>query len=162
MWLAALVFGLPLIEISLFVTVGGRIGLWATLGIILVTALFGMWIIRAQGDRAQRNLRAALNARRDPTTVLANDVLIVIAGTLLVLPGFFTDFCGLLLLLPPVRARLMRNAGRRAQSLRASRGANAPWGDDAAPPPRHPGAAEVIDATWEELPPNAPRDQGRH
>lgn len=162
MWLAALIIGLPLVEISLFVTVGGRIGLWATLGIVLATAVFGMWVIRAQGGRAQHHLKDALNARRDPTKVVANDVLIVIAGTLLVMPGFFTDMCGLLLLVPAVRAALTRYAGRRANASGPSRPASAPWDDRGPTAPRRPGATDIIDATWEELPPAAPRDQTRH
>ncbi|HEY0212692.1 MAG TPA: FxsA family protein, partial [Paenirhodobacter sp.] len=50
---------------------------------------------------------------RDPTTPLANGAMTVMAGMLLILPGFFTDACGLLLLLPPVRALLRRAVGRR-------------------------------------------------
>ena len=50
MWLLALILGLPLIEISLFVTVGAWLGLWVTLAIVIGTAAFGIWLIRNQGD----------------------------------------------------------------------------------------------------------------
>lgn len=157
MWLAALILGLPLIEISLFVTIGGRIGLWATLGIILGTAVFGIWLIRMQGDRAQRNLKTALDARKNPTSALANDVLVVVAGALLVLPGFFTDACGLLLLLPFVRTGLTRYAARRARDGIGAHARSTAWTDGTPKAPRHNRAEDIIDATWEELPPNDAR-----
>ena len=87
MWLIALILGLPLIEISLFVTVGAWLGLSVTLAIVVGTAVFGIWLIRRQGERAQRDLKTALRARSNPAQALASDVLMVVAGALLVLPG---------------------------------------------------------------------------
>lgn len=152
MWLLALILGLPLIEISLFVTVGAWLGLWLTLAIVIGTGAFGIWLIRSQGERAQRDLKVALKARSNPAYALASDVLIVVAGALLVLPGFFTDFCGILLLLPPVRHAVMRLAQRRAQAAVTAHlysAAKAAASGMAQPRPK---PDMVIDATWEELP----------
>ncbi|WP_136683081.1 FxsA family protein [Falsirhodobacter xinxiangensis] len=99
MWLFAILIGLPLIEISLFVTIGAAIGLWWTLAVVLGTAMAGMSIIRAQGGaQHMRKLQS------DPMTPLANKAMLVFAGMMLILPGFLTDTLGLLLLLPPVRS----------------------------------------------------------
>lgn len=155
MWLVALILGLPLIEISLFVTVGAWIGLWGTLGIVLGTAVLGIWLIRTQGDRARRNLRKALEARTNPVGALASDVLVVVAGALLVLPGFFTDACGLVLLLPPVQHALTRYAAQRARSTMDARVQTTEWSAGSTVPSsaRHR-PDQVIDTTWEELPPD--------
>lgn len=152
MWLLALILGLPLIEISLFVTVGAWLGLWLTLAIVIGTGAFGIWLIRSQGERAQRDLKVALKTRSNPAYALASDVLIVVAGALLVLPGFFTDVCGILLLLPPVRHAVMRLAQRRAQAAVTAHlysAAKAAASGMAQPRPK---SDMVIDATWEELP----------
>lgn len=144
MWFAALLFGLPVVEIALFVTVGAWLGLWLTLAIVFGTALLGAWIIREQGVRAGDSLRRALEARRDPGSALADGALIVGAGILLILPGFFTDTCGLLLLVPPVRQAVIDALARRVQVQQAS------WPDPYGSARR---GADVIDTTWEELPP---------
>ena len=152
MWLLALILGLPLIEISLFVTVGAWLGLWMTLAIVVGTAVFGIWFIRSPGERAQRDLKTALQTRSNPARAFASDVLTVVAGALLVLPGFFTDVCGLLLLLPPVQHALTRLAQRRAQAAVSAHlysAAKAAASNMASSRPR---PDEVIDTTWEELP----------
>ena len=152
MWLLALILGLPLIEISLFVTVGAWLGLWMTLAIVVGTAILGIWLIRRQGERAQRDLKTALQARSNPARALASDVLMVVAGALLVLPGFFTDACGLLLMLPPVQHALTRIAQRRAQAAVTAHLYSAAKAAASGMAPSRPRPDEVIDTTWEELP----------
>ena len=152
MWLFALILGLPLIEISLFVTVGAWLGLWLTLAIVIGTAVFGIWLIRSQGERAQRDLKVALQTRSNPAQALALDVLTVVAGALLVLPGFFTDVCGILLLLPPVRHAVMRHAERRAKAAVATHLYAAAKAAASGKAQARPKPGEVIDTTWEELP----------
>jgi UPF0716 protein FxsA len=123
-----------------------------TLAIVVGTAVFGIWLIRSQGERAQRDLKTALQARRNPARAFASDVLTVVAGALLVLPGFFTDICGLLLLLPPVQHALTQLAQRRAQaavSAHLNSAAKTAASNMASSRPR---PDEVIDTTWEELP----------
>jgi UPF0716 protein FxsA len=93
----------PLIEIALFIQVGGWIGLWPTLLIVLLTAMLGSWLVRTQGAREMQNLRGAFNDLRDPTEPLASGAMILFAGALLLTPGFFTDAIGFALLIPKVR-----------------------------------------------------------
>ena len=152
MRLLALILGLPLIEISLFVTLGAWLGLWVTLAIVVGTAVLGLWLIRSQGERAQRDLKTALQARSNPARALASDVLTVVAGVLLVLPGFFTDVCGLLLLLPPVQHALTRYAQRSAQAAVSAHLYSAAKAAASGMGSSRPRPDEVIDTTWEELP----------
>ncbi|PYF11914.1 UPF0716 protein FxsA [Rhodobacter viridis] len=113
MWFLMLLMAWPLIEIGLFVEIGGRLGLWPTLGLVLGTAALGIAVLRAQGDRAQAGLRQAMQGFGNPAVPLAQEALILVAGGLLILPGFFTDLAGLLLLLPPVRALLIARLSKR-------------------------------------------------
>ena len=110
----------PLIEIGLFVTVGGRIGFWATMAIIFGTFALGVVVIRMQGGGAMMRARQGLRAGQMPTVDLGRGLFSVMAGVLLILPGFLTDILGLLLLLPPVRALLggaiLSRLGGRATS----------------------------------------------
>ena len=104
MWLLFAFILVPLIEIGLFIQVGGAIGLWPTLAIVLLTAVAGSYLVRSQGARELANLRNSFGTMRDPSQPLANGAMILFAGALLLTPGFFTDFVGFLLLLPPFRA----------------------------------------------------------
>ncbi len=103
MWLFVLFLVVPLIEIALFVQVGGFIGLWWTLAIVVLTAVVGTSMIRAQGVRAMEEVRSSFNNLRDPTEPLAHGAMILLSGALLLTPGFFTDFVGFSLLFAPVR-----------------------------------------------------------
>ena len=98
-----LFLAVPIIEIALFIQVGGLIGLFPTLAIVVLTAILGTWMIRAQGLREMANLRSSFNDLRDPTEPLAHGAMILVAGALLLTPGFFTDAIGFLLLFPPFR-----------------------------------------------------------
>ncbi len=104
MWLFALFIAVPIIEIGLFIQVGGAIGLWPTLAIVVITAIIGTAMIRVQGANALRDLQHRFNALEDPSEPLAHGAMILFSGALLLTPGFFTDTIGFLLLLPPVRS----------------------------------------------------------
>lgn len=103
MLLFLLFVGVPLIEIALFIQVGGAIGIWWTLAIVIVTAVLGTRLIRAQGVLAMNDLRNSFNEMRDPSEPLAHGAMILFAGALLLTPGFFTDALGFALMIPPVR-----------------------------------------------------------
>ena len=105
MWLLLAFIAVPLIEIALFIQVGGFIGMWWTLLIVLVTAFVGANLVKSQGAREMANLRGSFNELRDPTEPLANGAMILFAGALLLTPGFFTDAVGFSLLIPQVRAK---------------------------------------------------------
>lgn len=96
----------PLIEIALFIQVGGFIGLWPTLAIVILTAAAGTFLIRSQGTAVMMQLRETMNDLRDPTEPLAHGAMVLFAGALLLTPGFFTDALGLSLMIPGVRGRI--------------------------------------------------------
>lgn len=93
----------PIIEIALFIQVGDLIGLWPTLSIVIVTAVLGTWLVRTQGRMALGQLQNSFSQLDDPTEPLAHGAMILLAGALLLTPGFFTDAVGFALLIPPVR-----------------------------------------------------------
>lgn len=135
-WLFLLV---PIIEIGLFIQVGGLIGLWPTLAIVVLTAIVGTALMRSQGAQAWLEIQRSFGEMRDPTRPLAHGVMILVAGMLLLTPGFFTDTMGMLLLVPGIREGLMRQLASRVKvssfqmhSATMGRNPNAPYraGDD--------------------------------
>ncbi len=115
MWLFLLFVAVPLIEIALFIKLGGIFGLWATLGIVIATAFLGTWLVRTQGAAALNQVRGSFSEMRDPSEPLANGAMILFAGALLLTPGFFTDGVGFLLLFPPFRAAAFRYFKKRVK-----------------------------------------------
>jgi len=107
MWLFFLFVAVPIIEIGLFIQVGGFLGLWTTLAIVVLTALVGTALMRAQGMAALQKLQTSIESGGNPADPIANGAFILIAGLLLLTPGFFTDTVGLLLLVPKVRQALI-------------------------------------------------------
>lgn len=103
MWLFLAFLAVPLIEIALFIQVGGLIGLWPTLLIVVLTAVIGTWLVRTQGLATLNSLQSSFSDLRDPTEPLAHGAMILLAGALLLTPGFFTDAVGFALLVPRVR-----------------------------------------------------------
>ncbi|MBV1866418.1 MAG: FxsA family protein [Marinosulfonomonas sp.] len=106
MWLFVLFLVVPIIEIALFIQVGGAIGLFPTLAIVVLTAVLGTFMIRTQGAMALNRLQSSLNELQNPTEPLAHGAMILFAGALLLTPGFFTDGVGFALLIPPIRSAL--------------------------------------------------------
>ena len=104
MWLFLVFLTVPLIEIGLFITVGEAVGLWPTLGIVILTAVIGTALVRSRGAMALNNLRGSFNQLNDPTEHLAHGAMIIFSGALLLTPGFFTDAVGLSMFIPPLRA----------------------------------------------------------
>ena len=98
----------PIVEIALFIQVGSFIGLWPTLAIVVLTAVIGTWLVRTQGRIALHRLQRSFSELNDPTEPLAHGAMILIAGVLLLTPGFFTDALGFALLMPPVRVAVFR------------------------------------------------------
>lgn len=103
----------PLIEIGLFIQVGDYIGLWPTLTIVLLTAIIGTSLVRSQGIRAIAKLQDSFLTMQNPVEPLAHGAMILFAGALLLTPGFFTDFIGVLLLFPQFRSFVMRQLRSR-------------------------------------------------
>lgn len=108
--------GVPIAEIALFIYVGGRIGLPATLVAIVLTAVIGAALVARQGAGAIAQVQTAFFEARFPGRELAHGAMIVVAGAFLVTPGFLTDTFGFLLLVPPVREAARRAFTRRFSS----------------------------------------------
>lgn len=141
MWVFALLLLWPLLEIGLFVVVGGAIGLWSTLAVVLGTGVLGVALMRWQGMGVLRDLQQ--NGAVDPISPIAHGALILLGGFLLILPGFFTDALGLLLMIPLVRRGLIAALGPRiqVQGFAASRFRRDP-------------AEDWVDAEYEEVVPD--------
>ncbi|BBD08681.1 FxsA family protein [Desulfovibrio ferrophilus] len=107
----------PLIEIYLLMKVGSAIGAEATIAIVLLTGFAGAWLARAQGVSVLNRMRADMNRGVPPTGQLVDAALILVAGVVLLTPGFATDIMGLLLLIPPVRAKLKEVLGRKLADM---------------------------------------------
>ncbi|WP_372610695.1 FxsA family protein [Aquicoccus sp.] len=147
MWLLFAFIAVPLIEIALFVEIGGAIGLAYTLVIVLLTAILGTWMVRTQGRVALGQLDRAFSEMRDPTEPLAHGAMILFSGALLLTPGFFTDAFGLALLAPGFRSIVFRWLRRRVRMTHFS-----PSASPQQPNP-HRQDESVIDADYVDLDP---------
>ena len=115
MWLFLAFLAIPLIEIALFIQVGGAIGLGWTLLIVIATAVLGATMVRSQGAMALGQVQQSFSEIRDPTEPLAHGAMILFAGALLLTPGFFTDAVGFSLLIPQVRAAVFAFLKKRVK-----------------------------------------------
>ena len=124
----------PLVELYVLIRLGGLIGIAPTLAIVLGTGAAGAWLARREGFRSWQAVQSELAAGRLPANELLHALLVLIAGVLLVTPGVFTDAAGLLMLMRPVRATMIRRAqGRLAAAVQRSEVHL--WVHDEDPPP---------------------------
>src|SRR4051794_12238930 len=100
----ALMVVLFIAELYVMVVVAGEIGVLNTVGLLIVIAVLGIWLVKRQGLAVLRRMRSTVDAGQVPAREVIDGFLILFAGLLLIPPGFITDAAGLLLLLPPVRA----------------------------------------------------------
>lgn len=99
---------IPLVELYFLIQVGGEIGALPTIALSVLTALIGGTLVRLQGIGVLMRVRRTAESGGVPALELMDGVALLFAGFALLLPGFFTDAVGFLLLIPPVRHRLMR------------------------------------------------------
>ncbi len=153
MWIFLALLLVPLIEIALFIQVGDLIGLWPTLATVILTAIAGTWLLRLQGGDALRRVQHIVREGGDPRGPLAHGALILIAGVVLLTPGFFTDAIGFLLLIPAIRSMVITELSRRVVVRTMSQPREAGRG----------GPGDVIDAEYDVEPPQGqdiPGDSG--
>src|SRR5262249_26500500 len=98
----------PLVELAVFIEVASIIGIWNAVGLLILISLVGAWIVKRQGMTTFRRAQVQITAGRVPQREAAAGVLLLLAGLLLVFPGFITSVVGVLLLLPPVRMLVRR------------------------------------------------------
>jgi UPF0716 protein FxsA len=111
--LVLLFIAVPLAELAVIIQVGQAIGVWWTIGLLLVDSLIGSWLMRHQGRASWRRFNAALQEGRVPTREVLDGALVIFGGALLLTPGFITDILGLVLLVPPSRALVRAVLARR-------------------------------------------------
>ncbi|EMC2456480.1 membrane protein FxsA [Vibrio cholerae] len=99
-----LFIAVPVIEIALFIQVGGVLGVWPTIALVLLTAIIGASLVRSQGLQTLLTVQQRLAQGQLPAQQILEGVMLAVAGVLLLTPGFFTDILGMLVLLPAPRA----------------------------------------------------------
>ena len=112
----------PVVDLALLVAVGDRLGFWPTVGVVVLTALVGSWLARREGVAAWRRVQSRMATGGVPGPELVDGLVILVAGTLLLTPGFITDVVGLLGLFPPSRA-VIRGVVRTRFEAAVQRGA---------------------------------------
>ena len=115
--LTALFVGLPLLDTVTLVIVGRYMGFWTTVATVILSGVIGAHLARQQGFSVWRSLQADLAAGRVPAQGLMDCALILIAGGMMIAPGFLTDIMAILLLLPPVRAVVKRWARMKLERM---------------------------------------------
>ncbi len=145
-----LMVGIPIAEIAVFIEVGGRIGLWPTIGAIILTAMIGTFLLRQQGLATLQKVQLSLDQGRLPLTEVFDGLCLLVAGVLLLTPGFVTDGFGFLLFLPPFRALLRHTLARY---WRASGRINIQTGPEGPFGPDHPGGGPTIEGEYREINP---------
>ena len=106
-WILTAFIIVPIAEIAVFVEIGQQWGLWPTIGAVFATAVAGSILIRRQGVAVFRQVQHEMRAGRLPTRQIFDGLCLLIAGALLLTPGFITDSLGFLLLVPLARHFLM-------------------------------------------------------
>ncbi|MFD2741259.1 FxsA family protein [Sulfitobacter aestuarii] len=154
MWLLLAFIAVPLIEITLFIQIGGAIGLSWTLAIVLFTAVLGTWLVRSQGAIALGKLRSSFSDLRDPTEPLVHGAMILFAGALLLTPGFFTDAVGFALLVPQIRQSVYKAIRARVNVQSFGTPGQTPR------QPHRPGGGDVIDGEYHEISEPAKKREG--
>jgi len=140
-WLFILFIGLPLADLALLFRIGGELGFWPTVGVVLLTGFAGAALARWQGVRTLTRIQGELAGGRMPGDELADGAVILMAAALLVTPGFLTDLLGIFLLIPLTR-RMFRGALRRYFTRRMVVG-------NVTIRTMRTGEGEMISQTWE-------------
>ncbi len=147
----------PIIEIALFIEIGGLIGTWPTIAIVVLTALLGTVMLRRQGMAALRGVQSRLADGENPGRLLADGAMILVAGALLLTPGFFTDAIGFALLVPAVRSWLWARLAPRLTvvhvSAQAAGARRPPGGERGHVPP----GGQTVEGEYEEIDPEPAR-----
>jgi len=113
MWNFLVLVLVILVEIALFVVIGDAIGLWLTLAWVVLAGALGVILLKGIASMGAVSISRDLYEFRDAASVMPHQVLVAIAGTLLLIPGFLTDAVGLLLLFAPVRRAVIGKISRR-------------------------------------------------
>ena len=108
-----LIILIPIIEIYLFIKIGSEIGAFLTISLIFVTAILGLLYARIEGFNTLRNGIQKMLENKIPLYEIVSGAALAIGALLLILPGFATDFIGLMLIFPFTRKLILYNVSRK-------------------------------------------------
>lgn len=119
-----LFLSIPILEIYLLLEVGDHIGLFPTIGLVVLTAVVGVWLLRVQGFATLARAQASMARGEMPAGTMLEGLMLFIAGALLLTPGFFTDSIGFIFLIPFTRLwianTILRNGMMRGAQFGAT------------------------------------------
>jgi len=116
MWFIVAFLSIPVVEIALFILVGGWIGVLKTVLLVILAGIIGAGLIRQQGQTAMASLREGVLADSDPSESIVRGTMTVLAGMLLIIPGFLTDAVAIAMLIPFVQKAAFAALRRRAKA----------------------------------------------
>ncbi len=116
MWLLFF-FVTPIVEMYLLIEVGGYIGVWPTIALVMITAMIGVTLLRIQGLSTLTRGVGRLQGGQLPAREMVEGLLLAVAGALLLTPGFVTDGIGFVLLTPPLRGAIAERVLARVQVM---------------------------------------------
>jgi UPF0716 protein FxsA len=111
--LALLFIVIPIAELAVIIKVGSYLGVWPTIALLIAISVGGAWLVKWQGIFTLGRIQTELAAGRLPARHLVDGALIILAGALMLTPGFLTDIVGILLLIPPTRIAVRSAVMRR-------------------------------------------------
>lgn len=152
---------IPILEMYLLIQVGSRIGALPTIGLVVLTATIGIWLLRMQGLATLARLQSRLNQGEIPGQELLEGIVLLVGGALLLTPGFFTDGLGFVCLLPGLRKPLAEWLIRRGMigAININGGGGPNYQETNQHGPNDP---TIIEGEFEEQPtPKTPIDQDK-
>lgn len=123
----------PLLEIYLLLEVGGIIGVGWTIFAVVFTAVLGAALVRMQGFATVNRIRSQMDQGQLPAVELFEGLFLLVAGALLLTPGFFTDAIGFACLTPPFRRAVIHYLIRRGTIVHTRSGPGGPGPSGPAP-----------------------------
>lgn len=147
-WLFIAFIVVPVVEIWLITQVAGQLGWFETIFLVIAVSAAGAWLVRREGLGVIRRIQESFRGAKLPTDDLADGAMIFFASALMLTPGFLTDFVGLALLIPPIRAilrpPLIRAFRKRVEVRTAGLGASFGSGGFTGFGRRGPGAGREV------------------
>ena len=112
-----LLIGIPVVEIYLFIKLGSQIGAFNTILLIFVTAFFGIVYARYEGFNTLRSGMSQMVKNELPVYEIISGAALAFAALLLILPGFATDFIGILIIFPPTRKLIFKKVSNKQKPV---------------------------------------------
>lgn len=107
-FIVAFFIAIPILEMAILIKVGGLIGALPTIGLVVLTAVIGVWLLKMEGLATWVRVQQKLQLGEIPGVELLEGIMLIIGGALLLTPGFFTDTIGFICLIPGLRRPLAR------------------------------------------------------